>query len=619
MDSEKLLKERLTPDNLKKLLALENAKLFDFIAEYISHCNPESVFVCDDSEEDLDYIREAAVRNGEEQELAMEGHTVHWDNYNDQARDKVNTRILVPEGVKLSENINTLPREEGLEEIHGILGDMWGGREVYVKFGCLGPNDSPFTIPAVQMSDSAYVVHNEIMLFRPGYGEFKKLGDGLFFRFVHSQGPVDDRNTSENLEKRRIYIDIPGGAVYSANNQYGGNSLGFKKHAMRLAIDKASRDRNWLCEHMFIMGVHGPNRVTYFAGAYPSACGKTSTAMLKDETIVGDDIAYLRADGEGIKAANVEQGMFGIIGGVNSETDPEIYKALTTPGEVIFSNVLKNDGEARWTGDGRPEPTEGLNHSGVWEKGKKDGEGNEIPVSHPNSRYTVTIGGLSNRDPKADDPGGVDLKAIVYGGRDYDTSVPVAEALSLAHGIALGASLESQKTFATLGKGGRTFSPMSNIDFLSIPLGKYLGDNLRVLSVKNPPKVFGVNYFLRKDGAGDFLNGIQDKRVWFKWMEQRVHGEVEAIETPVGHIPLYEDLKGLFKQVLDKEYTREEYDEQFTVRVPELLAKLDRIDGIYAKVPGVPVEILNEFNSQRERLMNLKSGKGEYVKPRQLE
>jgi phosphoenolpyruvate carboxykinase (GTP) len=395
---------------------------------------------------------------------------------------------------------------------------------------------------------------------------------------------------------------------------------------MRLAIARAHREGDWLCEHMFIMGVHGPkDRVTYFSGAFPSACGKTSTAMVKGETIVGDDIAYLRVIGGELRIVNVEKGMFGIIGDVNEKGDPEIFKALTTPGEVIFSNVLiAPDGNARWKGDGRPVPERGVNYNGEWTADKKEADGKNAPMSHPNARYTIEIKTVRNRDPKADDPKGVPLGGVIYGGRDSDTTVPVEQSFDWEHGILTkAAALESESTFATIGEiGKRDSNPMSNIDFLSIPLADYINDDLKIVKkAKKPPLIFSVNYFLREGGnpKGEFLTSIEDKRVWLKWMELRVNGNVDAIKTPTGYIPRYEDLKRLFKEVLDRDYSKEKYDEQFTVRIPQLLARIDRIEKTYKeKVPNTPEALYKAHAEQRKRLEELRKGKGDLVKPGEL-
>jgi phosphoenolpyruvate carboxykinase (GTP) len=281
------------------------------------------------------------------------------------------------------------------------------------------------------------VAHNEFLLYRPGYKEFIRQGcEARFFKFVHSQGEVDARKVSKNIDKRRIYIDPEDDIVYSVNTQYGGNSIGLKKLAMRLSINRCVKE-GWLTEHMLIMGIHGPkNRVTYFTGAFPSLCGKTSTAMLDGETIIGDDIAFLRKKGDEVRAVNVEKGMFGIIQGINSKDDPILWKALQQPGEVIFSNVLMTiDLGVHWLGKDGDVPAKGYNHSGEWWKGKKDAKGKEIPCSHPNARFTLDLNILENLDSKLDDPQGVVIRGIVYGGRDSDTWVPVEESFDWVHGI----------------------------------------------------------------------------------------------------------------------------------------------------------------------------------------
>ncbi|MBA7588774.1 Phosphoenolpyruvate carboxykinase [GTP] [subsurface metagenome] len=276
--------------------------------------------------------------------------------------------------------------------------------------------------------------------------------------------------------------------MYSVNNQYAGNSLGLKKLALRLAIKKANEE-GWLAEHMFIMGVHGPNdRVTYFTGAFPSACGKTSTAMIPGQTIVGDDIAYLNKINGGVRAVNVESGIFGIIRDVNEEDDPLIYQALTSPREIIFSNVLINEEKPYWMGMGKEISDNGINFSGEWFKGKKDKDGNKIDPSHKNSRFTLRLDTLKNLDPKANDPAGVPIKAIIYGGRDSDTTVPIAESLTWEHGVFLGAIVESETTAATIGaQGVRKHNPMANLDFVS--------SNLSVCAFNSSVKAAGIFTF----------------------------------------------------------------------------------------------------------------------------
>ncbi len=615
-----MLKAVLSEENYQKLMRIANAELHQFIAKYIALCNPDDVFVCTDSPRDLHYIRQEAVKSGEEMELALEGHTIHFDGYYDQARDKENTRFLLPRGVDLGSDINAMDRGEGLTEIHAILKDIMRGHRLYVRFYCLGPLNSEFSIPAVQLTDSSYVAHSEDLLYRQGYDEFVRLGGAArFLKFVHSAGELDERMTSTNIDKRRVYIDLEDETVYSVNTQYGGNSIGLKKLAMRPAINRASKE-GWLTEHMFIMGVHDPQgRTTYFTGAYPSLCGKTSTSMLTGETIVGDDIAYLRKKDGMIRAVNPERGIFGIIQGVNPRDDAIIWNALHTPGEVIFANVLvTEDKGVYWIGkDGGP-PQKGINHSGEWVLGKKDGEGNEIPPSNPNARFTIDMRVLENVDRELDNPEGVIIGGIIYGGRDSDTKVPVEESFDWAHGvITMGAALESETTAATLGREGvRKINPMSNLDFLSIPLGNYIENHLKFgEELKNPPRIFSVNYFIR-DSKGRYLNDKMDKAVWLKWMELRSHGDIEAVKTPTGFIPRYEDLEKLFRTVLAKEYSEEDYINQFTVRVVENLAKIERVKKFYrTQVADTPQLVFTVLEAQKQRLVNVQQNFGDYISP----
>ncbi len=613
------LKQKLTDEHYKRLIDLDNPKMHQFIADAIELAAPDSVNVCTDSPDDAQYIRDLAVKTGEERPLDIKGHTIHFDGYNDQARDKTRTKYLLGPGSQLGESLNSIDKETGVKEVCSFLKDSMAGRQMLVCFFCLGPVDSVFSIPAVQITDSPYVAHSETILYRTGYQQFKKIGASPhFFRFLHSEGELENY-VSKNIDKRRVYIDLEEDIVYSANTQYGGNTIGLKKLALRLAIQKASNE-GWLAEHMFVMGAHGPKgRVTYFTGAFPSACGKTSTSMIPGQTIVGDDIAYLRKIDNIVKCVNVEKGIFGIIRDVNEEDDPVIYQALINPCEVIFSNVLVDENQKpHWLGMGRDLTEKGVNHSGQWHKGKKDDQGREITASHRNARYCLNIAELSNKDPMMDDPAGVPVGGVIYGGRDSDTWVPVEQAYNWAEGIIIkGAALESETTAATLGKEGiRTFNLMSNLDFLSIPLGRYIKNNLDfVKDIKKPPLVFSVNYFLR-DKDRKYLNGMADKKIWILWAELRVNGDVEAVRTPTGLIPKYEDIAELFEANLSRQYSKKDFINQFTIRLPENLAKLDRVEKIYKeKVADTPRILYDTFSDVRKRLNDAAEKFGDYISP----
>ncbi len=616
--SLRLLKEKCVSGSFEKLMDLNNPAVIDFVLNTAVLCNPDSIFVRSDSKEDAEYIRNRAILLGEEKKLATEGHTVHFDGFYDQARDKQNTLYLLPQGQTLGSDIKSIERNKGLKEIHHLLKDIMQGKQMYVCFFCLGPLDSPFSILAIQITDSSYVAHSEHILIRDGYELFNRQRNKNFFRFIHSAGELDENNVSKNVDKRRIYIDLEEDIVYSVNTQYAGNTIGLKKLAMRLAIKKASNE-GWLTEHMFIMGVKGKNnRVTYFSGSFPSACGKTSTCMLEGETIIGDDIAYLRKIDGIIKAVNVERGIFGIIRDVNSKNDPIIYEALTKPGEVIFSNVLvTEDNTPYWIGKNGDVPIKGINYAGNWHIGKTDDSNEEITPSHKNARYTIRLKALKNVDSHYNEPYGVEIKGIIYGARDSDTSVPVEQSFDWLHGVLTkGATIESETTSATLGREGvRKFNLMANLDFLSIPLGRYIMNNVKFAEgVKKPPIIFSVNYFL-KDKDGNYISGIKDKHVWLKWMELRIHNDVDAIETPTGYIPKYKDLEGLFKQVLNKDYPYEKYIKEFTIRIPENLAKIERIVKIYRKVPDAPKILFDALKQQEKRLKEAEAKFGEYIPP----
>jgi len=597
--------------DLQKLEKLNNQHVIKIVEEAIQLCKPTKVTVITDSKEDIAYVRELALINGEEAKLKMEGQTIHFDGYYDQARDKANTRYLLSKDVDWGIKVNSIEKDKGLKDIYSYLDGSMAGKEMLVRFFSLGPTNSVFSLKALQITDSAYVAHSEDILYRPAYEEFKKLnGSPDFFFFLHSAGRLEN-GVSVDIDKRRIYIDLEENRVYSVNNQYAGNSLGLKKLAFRLAIKKANEE-GWLAEHMFIMGVHGPNgRITYFTGAYPSACGKTSTAMIPGQTVVGDDIAYLKKIDGVIRAANMESGIFGIIHSVNSENDPVIYQALTSPGEIIFSNVLINNGAPYWEGMKKDIPDKGINFSGEWFQGKKDSQGKEILCSHKNARYTLRLNELNNIDSRANDPGGVPVKAIFYGGRDSDTTIPIVESLTWAHGVFLGATVESETTAATLGaRGVRKYNPMANLDFISVPLGTYIENHLKFSKdLKVIPKIYATNYFL-KDEAGKYVNGKMDKRVWFLWAEGRVYDEYEAIETPVGRIPKYEDLTTLFFRELGKDYTEVEYIQQFSLRVVKYLEKMERMSKIFEN-NKMPDAFTKELRTQTERLREIRIKFGE--------
>ena len=622
---EALLKGKMSDQSYQRLTALKNRKVYDFVGEFAEHCEPASIYVADDSAADEQYVRDQALAKGEEHKLTLDGRTIHWDGYGDQARDKVNTRYIVaPENLERMKSLNSLPYDEGYAEVMGIAKGVMKGKDAIVKFFAEGPTDSPFTIPCVQFTDSWYVAHSEAILYRPAYSHFLNMKEGEkddFFRFIHSAGEQDERGCTVNLDKRRIYMDTQNNIVYSMNDQYAGNSVGLKKHSMRLAINKSGNE-GWLCEHMFVMAVIDPSskRETYFAGAYPSACGKTSTAMVPGEEVVGDDIAYFRNINGEFRAVNVEQGIFGIIKDVNADDDPVIFENLRKPQELIFSNVLEGpDKNPYWINMGEDTPDSGRNHHGTWKKGDKDAKGKEVGIAHPNSRYTMRLDYLSNFDRAGfEAKQGVKIDGLLYGGRDSDTCVPVEESPSYASGILLkAATLESETTAATLGaEGVRTASPMANMDFVSYPLGEYTDNNLTFVDgMKKEPKVFSTNYFML-NSKGKFMTSKLAKKVWLHWADGRVHGEFEGVTTPTGTIPLYTDLKKLFKELLNEDFSEADYEYLFTFRCTKWIEKLERTKTFFAKMDAnIPRHIYDAWDKAISEITDAKGKYGDEIKP----
>jgi phosphoenolpyruvate carboxykinase (GTP) len=618
MDSKytALLKEKLG-STFPKLEALNNKKLNNFVGEYIELCQPAGVYFCDDSEEDAEYIRKKAIELGEEATLARENTTIHYDGTGDQARDKANTKYMVSaEHMKNMGKLNCIETNAAMDEVRTIMNGIMKGKQAIVKLFCECPTQSPFSIGCVQITDSFYVAHSEDILYRRGYEHFMKMEDkDAFFRFCHSAGELDERNNSVNLQHRRIYQDLENNIVFSMNAQYAGNTVGLKKHSMRLAINKSGQE-GWLCEHMFIMSIQNEKkkRASYFVGAYPSACGKTSTAMIPGEKIVGDDIAYFKnIDGE-FRAANVESGIFGIIKDVNAKDDPVIYETLNMPKEMIFSNVLTGpDNCPYWQGMGVETPKEGYGYAGEWK------EGDEIPISHGNARYTIRLEYLSNLDPAWNDKKGVKVSGVIYGGRDSDTTVPCEESKGWEDGIIMKAcTLESETTSATIGKEGvRVPQPMANLDFITYPIGDYVKNNIDFGKQFGDkcPKVYSTNYFLLNQ-KGSFCNSKLAKKIWMHWFEGRSLGEYEAYETPTGFIPKYKDLKDLFKELLGEDYTEEDYTYQFSFRCDAWISKIERtIKFFNENATTLSRSVYGYWDEAIEKFKAVKEKYGAEIKP----
>jgi phosphoenolpyruvate carboxykinase (GTP) len=374
---------------------------------------------------------------------------------------------------------------------------------------------------------------------------------------------------------------------------------------------------------MFLTGLTGPNgRKTYFAGAAPSGCGKTTTAMVGTD-FIGDDLAQLWIAEDGtLRGINPEIGIFGIVQDVNWEGDPFLMKALREEGaEVIWSNVLIDENNTpHWVGHGEDLPEKGINFQGEWHKGKTDSKGNPIPPSHPNARCTLTNSSIGNyNENAAEDPKGVKVKVITYSGRDSDTMPPIVVAKNSDQGVVIGASILSAATATEVGVSGVRRQPWANQPFIAGPLGDYMDAQFTFFNsdkLKNKPVMAGLNYFLTHGARGgegaELLGEKRDVKVWLGWLELRANGDVEAIETPIGYIPKYEDLKELFDKI-GKAYPRELYEKQFALYIDNILGRIDLQKEAYKKAENVPPKLFEIYEKQRKGLEALKSKYGSVV------
>lgn len=595
--------------------------------------NPASIFINTGSEKDMSYVRDKALENFEELALDKKNHTCHFDGPNDQGRDTANTKYLAYTNTEISSLQKKEEHRAGIVEIRNIITDIMAEKEMIVSFISRGPIGSSVSDPTLQVTDSYYVIHSEYLLYRmmdPDAFSKDVAHKGYMFINYHSAGELTKTNVTANLNERRIYMDVERFRSYSSNNQYAGNSVAPKKINHRFA--NMNNIRNFfgerLDEHMFIAGFDMEDEVVYFAGAYPSGCGKTGTAMTGTH-LIGDDLAKIFIDVESgeVRAVNPEKGMFGIIEGVNREDDPETMRVLEGDGnEVIFSNLLVSDGKPYWNGMGEPLPEKGQNFKGMWSSRSA------MPASHKNARFTISLDNLGNYDPVAEDPKGVKLSGLLFGGRDYTTMPTIVMAHDWMNSVVHGAIIRSATTATEIGAdGSEKRSPFANEAFFPAPLAHYIkhykafGENPNI-SEKNLPSGFQVNYWLHKSGrtvlAPGETDGLigekRDTEVWMRIMALMHQRRVETIWTPIGRIPKYRDLKKLFSETIQKDYDKETYTKQFSLYIDNLVNRIDMSINEFAKEKGMVDEFFHVLDTWRRDLIALKKIVGPIVTPDQM-
>ena len=629
--AQDILKARMDAANQAKLKQIKNPEILKKMANAVVMCEPDAVFIANGSEADRQFIRELSLEKGEESKLAMEGHTIHYDLKEEQGRIIDRTFYIHNEGEEVNSLAKKMDRAEAREDIRGKMTGIMKGKVMMVGFYMRGPVGAPAANPAVEISSSTYVMHSAEILYRNVFAaidpEVEKLGH--FYTNIHSEG----LNRAEDLPNARVFMDRSHLTTYSFNCTYAGNTLLMKKGNHRFSVDRSVYEKReeQLAEHMFITGIEGPGgRVTWMIGAAPSGCGKTTSAMAGD-FFVGDDLAqlWIAADGS-VRSINPEAGIFGIVEDVNWEGDPMLMECLRKPGtEVIWSNVLIDENNVpQWVGNNEdPPPTKGVNFQGPWEKGMVDKNGKEIPMSHPNSRCTLKNAALANYSDMNENPAGVETRIVTYSGRDSDTMPPVWVARDSDRGVVIGACIVSAATATEVGATGVRRQPWANAPFIPGSLGDYMDAQFqffgsRKIDSDKRPILAGLNYFLTQEARGGsskkLLGEKRDVKAWMAWLERRAHGEVDALDTPIGYLPKYEDLKSLFKSRIDKAYPEDLYVKQFSLYIDNIVARVDLQIEAYGKEKNIPSKLFDILKEQRQGLTALKKKFGPIVTPKQM-
>ena len=582
---------------------LKNQKLNRFIRRAEKLCKPEKVVLIDGSKELYDSLLKQAVSTGEMiplNEQKLPNCFLHRSAVNDVARVEGRTFICCDKREDAGPTNNWMAPDKAYSLLEGIFDGCMKGRTMYVIPYSMGKVGSPFAKTGIEITDSLYVVFSMNIMTRVGSEVLDALGEnGDFVEGLHSTAQLDE-------EKRYICHFPQDNAIWSVNSGYGGNVLlGKKCFALRIASCQA-RDEGWMAEHMLILGLTKPDGKTrYICAAFPSACGKTNLAMLIPPegymrkgykiTTVGDDIAWLRpGKNGGLYAVNPENGFFGVAPGTNAKSNPNAL--ASTSRDTIFTNVVQNldDNTVWWEGLGEA-PENALD----W-KGQPWNKDSGVKGAHPNSRFTAPAKNCPCLSDKFEEPEGVKISAIVFGGRRAKTVPLVYQSKSWEHGVFMGSVMASETTAAATGAVGvLRRDPMAMLPFCGYNMGDYwahwleMGEKLG----DKAPKIFNVNWF-RKDDDGNFLwPGFGDNLRVLDWIIDRCEDNAPADDTPIGYVPRPQDinLEGL-------DLSTDSLNELLEIDREQWRKETELIEEHYAKFDRLPEALKKELDDLKARL-----------------
>lgn len=588
-----------------------HVSLSSWVEKMAQHCGAEKVQWCDGSQAEWDRLTELLVGSGTFTRLNPTLHPNSFlarSNPSDTARVEDRTFVCSLREVDAGPTNNWRSPDSMRETLEEKFSGCMKGRTMYVVPFCMGPLQSPLALIGVQLTDSPYVVVNMRVMSHMGSEVLEKLGEsGSFIPCMHSIGSpleLDQEDVPWPCNDEKYIVHFPESReVWSFGSGYGGNALlGKKCVALRIA-SAIARDSGWMAEHMLIMGLETPEGAkTYLTAAFPSACGKTNLAMIVPPedyrklgwktTLVGDDIAWLWPGKTGkLHAINPETGFFGVAPGTSWQSNPAAMQSMSS--NTIFTNVaLTDEGGVWWEGHSEP-PAHLIDWTGLdWTPncGRL--------AAHPNSRFTAPAGQCPNIDSNWQDPEGVPIDAIVFGGRRPTTMPLVFQSFDWTHGVFLGATQGSETTAAATGNIGTVRrDPMAMLPFCGYNMGDYLGHWLEMRkNIKRLPRIFHVNWF-RKNAKGKFLwPGFRENLRVLEWIVLRCQGKIAGHETPIGWIP---DWKSFSTEGLEG-YNQELFDEAMSFRNEEWLAEITSQNDFFLRLyHSMPKELM----CQRELFM----------------